>query len=195
VYTDTAARGGVREGILAQDGRGWPWALPSAPGVVTGITLLITSPPRGLLRGNYACAPRPAAKVTGMGRRHVTTSRTCKVRGRIDDQVNRWSGHCFVLEAHLSASNFPGAAESGARVIEIIHRRSLPPQMGQQGVAFTNALRHSRCRCWVRARARAVAQSPLGSPPLCNGRQGQQGMVSYASRGPQQDAGFCRRIF
>ena len=39
-----------------------------------------------------------------------TISSTCKVRGQIDKQVNSWNSHYFGLAAHLSASNFPGAA-------------------------------------------------------------------------------------
>ena len=39
-------------------------------------------------------------------------SRTCKVRGRIADQVNRLIRHFGASEANLSASNYPGAAYS-----------------------------------------------------------------------------------
>jgi len=37
-------------------------------------------------------------------------SRTCKVRGRIANQVNRLIGHFCALATNLSASNYPGAA-------------------------------------------------------------------------------------
>src|SRR5437879_3944747 len=56
-----------------------------------------------------ACRLAVESSNTGWG-----MSRTCKVRGRIDHQVNSWNSHCFGLAAHLSASNFSGAAYGGS---------------------------------------------------------------------------------
>ena len=48
-------------------------------------------------------------------------SSTCKVRGQIDKQVNSWNSHYFGLAAHLSASNFPGAALHIVRTQDTAH--------------------------------------------------------------------------
>ena len=56
--------------------------------------------------------PELAVTLTAEGLGHITSS-SREIRGRRADQANKLIRHCYGWGAHLSASNFPGAAHYG----------------------------------------------------------------------------------